>query len=344
VHTSYKNEVPDLDQTALCNLFWTFSEAVVDSVGDTTPLGWNEVTIRTHPMFAAFQPFFHPTECMHVFLLTTFDYTSFTSKFRARRKAHCVLCFQLFKEIPERYFLGLDISPYPALPVVFPWSIPNRCMVGAEPLEELTVNPALTMFDFYKEPLDWDDNHAVEFHHYVEDGLAEASFAMQRVFRKQGLPYLHCGWDVNNEFSQRDRYAKLIRLALGKNDSEPLPGIETGEILQWYVRGRRPMEFHPLTVPGDEECGHFFGLSSFNYRTRNTRPPAPGRLQCSFCGFRSTHLPTDVDYLMDFGCAPPIPMMVVELCYVEGFNFQPDEPVPPLPFGNQYGEEYRGVP
>jgi hypothetical protein len=36
--------------------------------------------------------------------------------------------------------------------------------------------------------------------------------------------------------------------------------------------------------------------------------------------------------------------MVVELCYAEEFNFQPDEPVPPLPFSNQYGADYSGVP
>jgi hypothetical protein len=217
-------------------------------------------------------------------------------------------------------------------------------MVGSDPLEALTVNPALTMFDFYKEPLDWDVHHAVEFQEYIEEGLSEASEAMSRIFEEHGLPYLHCSWDLDNEISQKDRYAKLIRLALGLHDSEPLPDVETGDVKQWFVRGRRPMEFHPLTVPGDEDCDHFFGLSSFNYDTRSPFPPAPGRLQCSFCGFRSTWLPGDVDYLMDFGCAPPIPLMVVELCYAEEFNFQPDEPVPPLPFSNQYGADYSGVP
>jgi hypothetical protein len=44
-------------------------------------------------------------------------------------------------------------------------------------------------------------------------------------------------------------------------------------------------------------------------------------------------LPLKYDFLMNFGCAPPIPLMVVGLCHAGEFGYKPDVPVPPLPFG-----------
>jgi hypothetical protein len=156
---------------------------------------------------------------------------------------------------------------------------------------------------------------------------------MGEIFESMGLPYLHCSWDVRGACSQRDRYAKLIRLALGKLDCESLPAEECLDESQWFVRGRVPMAFHPMTVHEDMTCGHFFGITSFNYDNRTPFTPAPRGLHCSFCARRFDTLPLEYDFLMNFGCAPPIPLLVVGLCFAGKFRYKPDVPVPPLPFG-----------
>jgi hypothetical protein len=197
------------------------------------------------------------------------------------------------------------------------------------------------MFDFYKEPVDWrNTNSGTDFGARLDMSFYDSCGVMSEIFACMGLPYLHCCWDIHDVFSQEQRYARLIRLALGRNECDPLPDRNEIDLDQWFVGPRWSMQFDPSLVPGGRGCSHFFGITSFNYDTRTHFTPALRGLHCSFCGKRFTRLPLVYGFLMNFGCVPPIPLLIVALCYAANFGFKPDRPVPPLPFGLVPGGEF----